>query len=42
MKIVKVISDWKKKNGAKKGYKRVQAVVEENGRLSTKHIDIEN
>ena len=41
MKIIKIISEWKRpaKNLAK-GFKRVEAVIEENGLVQTRHIDI--
>ena len=44
MKIIKIISEWKKnpkEKPVKKGYKRVEAIVEDaSGFRSTKHIDI--
>ena len=43
MKIVQIISEHKSKLKAKPvkpGYKRVMAIVEENDRKFTKHIDI--
>jgi len=45
MRIVKIISEHKhipKNKPVANGFKRVEAVVEENGILSTKHIDIKN
>jgi hypothetical protein len=41
MKIIKIISEWKKSCNVKYGFKRVEAIVEENGQLVTRHIDIE-
>ena len=43
MKIIKIISEWKKKaKGLEKGYKRVEAIVEVDGVRQTKHIDIKD
>lgn len=47
MKIIKIISEWKRvpnprgKHAIKKGFKRVEAIVEESGRSVTRHIDVE-
>lgn len=51
MKIIKIISEYKRKYNVwqgserrrilpKEGFKRVMAIVENNGLLCTKHIDI--
>ncbi len=43
MKIIKIISAWKRKvvkNAPKKGFKRVEAIVDEDGLVQTRHIDI--
>ena len=48
MKIIKIISEWSEKKTAKlardrrprPGYKRVEAVVEVDGYVNTRHIDI--
>jgi len=45
MKILKLISEWKKKtpNSLKtlrKGYKRVEAIISEDGYIHTAHLDI--
>lgn len=48
MKIIKIISEWSEKRVAKlardkkprPGYKRVEAVVEVDGYVNTRHIDI--
>ena len=48
MKIIKIISEHKKvkvNNGntpVKPGYKRVQAIVDDYGDITTNHIDIKN
>ena len=46
MKILKLISEWKKKtpNSLKtlrKGYKRVEAIISEDGYIHTAHLDIQ-
>lgn len=40
MKIIKIISEWKKKSNVKNGYKRVEAIVDNGYGAETKHIDI--
>jgi len=43
MKIIKIISEHKKKlrkKTVKPEYKRVEAIVEEDGYISTRHIDV--
>lgn len=43
MKIVKIISEWKKipkTQPVKQGYKRVEAIVEIGGMLYTRHLDV--
>lgn len=42
MKIIKIISEWKKKSNVSKGFKRVEAIIEENNKPVTKHLDIPN
>ena len=42
MKIIKIISEWKKRSNVSKGFKRIEAIVEENGKPVTKHLDIAN
>ena len=44
MEIIRIISEWKRKisrdKAPKPGHKRVEAVVNEDGYVHTKHIDI--
>lgn len=43
MKIIKIISEHKhidKKHPPRLGFKRVEAIIEMDGRIQTKHIDI--
>ena len=40
--VLRPLNNWRKSQPIKSGYKRVEAIVEEDGQIKTKHIDIEN
>ena len=45
MKVIKIISEWKKnpkQNPIKRGYKRVEAIIDNGFGLETRHIEIKD